>query len=62
MASSTTRERYSFGNLEEPLELPDLLAIQRESFKWFLEEGLANTFRDISAVKVYITLALDSNS
>ena len=51
MASSTTRERYSFGNLEEPLELPDLLAIQRESFKWFLEEGLANTFRDISPIK-----------
>jgi DNA-directed RNA polymerase subunit beta len=51
VASSTTRERYSFGNLEEPLELPDLLAIQRESFKWFLEEGLANTFRDISPIK-----------
>ena len=48
---STTRERYSFGNLDEPLELPDLLAIQRESFEWFLNEGLANTFRDISPIK-----------
>ncbi|MGA1034925.1 MAG: DNA-directed RNA polymerase subunit beta, partial [Ilumatobacteraceae bacterium] len=48
---STTRERYSFGNLEEPLALPDLLAVQRESFQWFLEEGLANTFRDISPIK-----------
>ena len=46
-----SRERYSFGNLKEPLELPDLIAIQRESFDWFLEEGLANTFRDISPIK-----------
>jgi DNA-directed RNA polymerase subunit beta len=45
------RERYSFANLDEPLELPDLIAIQRESFQWFLEEGLANTFRDISPIK-----------
>ncbi len=48
---STSRERYSFANLDEPLELPDLIAIQRESFRWFLEEGLAQTFRDISPIK-----------
>jgi DNA-directed RNA polymerase subunit beta len=47
----TSRERYSFGNLDEPLELPDLIAVQRASFDWFLEEGLANTFRDISPIK-----------
>jgi DNA-directed RNA polymerase subunit beta len=46
-----SRERYSFGNLREPLELPDLIAVQRESFEWFLDEGLANTFRDISPIK-----------
>ncbi len=48
---STSRERYSFANLVEPLELPDLIAIQRETFEWFLNEGLANTFRDISPIK-----------
>jgi DNA-directed RNA polymerase subunit beta len=37
--------------LDEPLELPDLIAIQRESFDWFLNQGLANTFRDISPIK-----------
>ena len=47
-ARSTIRERYSFANLAEPLELPDLIAIQRESFEWFLNQGLAETFRDIS--------------
>ena len=50
-SASTSRERYSFANLVEPLELPDLIAIQRESFDWFLNEGLANTFRDISPIK-----------
>jgi len=48
---STHRERYSFANLSEPLELPDLIAIQRASFEWFLHEGLAETFRDISPIK-----------
>ncbi|MFV2040092.1 MAG: DNA-directed RNA polymerase subunit beta, partial [Acidimicrobiales bacterium] len=38
-------------NLKEVLELPDLIAIQRSSFRWFLQEGLANTFRDISPIK-----------
>ena len=33
------------------LELPDLIAIQRESFEWFLDQGLAETFRDISPIK-----------
>jgi DNA-directed RNA polymerase subunit beta len=47
----TARERYSFANLNEPLELPDLIAIQRESFEHFLAEGLAETFRDISPIK-----------
>ena len=51
MASTTSRDRYSFANLVEPLELPDLIAVQRESFDWFLNEGLANTFRDISPIK-----------
>jgi DNA-directed RNA polymerase subunit beta len=48
---STSRERYSFANLAEPLDLPDLIAVQRESFDWFLNEGLAETFRDISPIK-----------
>ncbi len=52
MASrSVSRQRYSFANLSEPLELPDLIAVQRESFQWFLDEGLAETFRDISPIK-----------
>src|SRR5213076_3542939 len=33
------------------LPLPDLIAIQRDSFKWFLDHGLAETFGDISPIE-----------
>jgi len=49
-ARSVARDRYSFANLDEALELPDLIAIQRESFKWFLDAGLAEAFRDLSPI------------
>jgi DNA-directed RNA polymerase subunit beta len=60
VSSRPVRERYSFANLEEALELPDLIAIQRESFRWFLEQGIAETFRDISPIKDFTeTLQLE---
>ncbi len=59
-AAPTIRDRYSFANLDEVLELPDLIAIQRKSFDWFLAQGLANTFRDISPIKDFTeTLQLE---
>ena len=45
------RERFSFSNLGEVLPLPDLIAVQRDSFRWFLDNGLAETFRDISPIE-----------
>ena len=45
------RERFSFANLDEVLPLPDLISVQRDSFRWFLDEGLADTFRDISPIE-----------
>ena len=54
------RERYSFGNLEDTHELPDLIAIQRESFQWFLNHGIADTFQDISPITDFSeTLSLE---
>ena len=54
------RDRYSFGNLDEVLALPDLIAIQRESFKWFTDHGLAEAFRDISPIRDFTeTLSLE---
>ena len=59
-ARSVLRDRYSFGNLDEVLELPDLIAIQRESFQWFLYQGLAEAFRDISPIRDFTeTLSLE---
>ena len=46
-----TPERFSFANLDEVLELPDLVAVQRDSFNWFLNRGLAETFDDISPIE-----------
>ena len=52
MASrASARERYSFASLPETLELPDLIAVQRDSFEWFLKEGLKEAFDDISPIK-----------
>ena len=50
---SSSHERYSFANLPEHLELPDLIAVQRESFEWFLSEGLKETFNAISPITDY---------
>jgi len=58
--STRIRDRYSFANIEEVLPLPDLIAIQRESFEWFLERGLKETFADISPIKDFTeTLQLE---
>ena len=59
-ARPTVRDRYSFANLDEVLELPDLIAVQRDSFDWFVNRGLAETFRDISPIKDFTeTLQLE---
>jgi DNA-directed RNA polymerase subunit beta len=47
------RERLSFSKLQEVLPLPDLVGIQRHSFDWLLEEGLAQVFKEISPIEDY---------
>ena len=51
MARPAPRERLSFGKLREVLALPDLIAVQRESFQWFLDEGVAEVLRDMSPIE-----------
>ena len=59
-ARPLVRERYSFGSLEEVRELPNLIAIQRDSFRWFLDQGIADTFRDLSPITDFSeTLSLE---
>ncbi len=41
--------RMSFGKINEVLDMPNLIEIQKNSYKWFREEGLREVFRDFSA-------------
>ena len=45
------RNRYSYSKIDEVLKMPNLLAIQKNSYEWFLKEGLAETFEDISPIQ-----------
>ncbi|MGH9000496.1 MAG: DNA-directed RNA polymerase subunit beta, partial [Acidimicrobiia bacterium] len=51
MARLAARQRFSFAKLREVMPLPDLVAVQRDSFKWFLEDGIAETLTDISPIE-----------
>ena len=45
-----SRERVSFSKIPEVLPLPDLIAIQRESFGWLLQEGLREVLEEVSPI------------
>ena len=45
--------RMSFGKIDEVLKMPNLIEVQKNSYKWFLEEGLKEVFRDVSAITDY---------
>ena len=44
------RERRSYSKISEVLELPNLIEIQTDSYKWFLDEGLREMFEDIMPI------------
>ncbi len=43
--------RKSFAKINEVLEMPNLIEVQKKSYQWFLDEGLKEVFRDISSIK-----------
>ena len=45
--------RMSFSKIEEALELPNLVEVQKKSFRWFLDTGLDEVLRDVSPVCDY---------
>ena len=45
--------RKSFARTEEIREMPNLLEIQKSSYKWFLETGLREVFKDVDSVTDY---------
>ncbi|MCL2592265.1 MAG: DNA-directed RNA polymerase subunit beta, partial [Defluviitaleaceae bacterium] len=45
--------RVSYSKINEVLEMPNLIEVQKDSYKWFLEEGLKEVFEDISPITDY---------
>jgi len=45
--------RRSFSKIDEALEMPNLIEVQKKSFKWFLEEGLMEVLHDVSPITDY---------
>ena len=45
--------RMSFSKIDEPLSMPSLIEIQKESFNWFLEKGLMEVLEDVSPITDY---------
>ncbi len=44
-------KRVSFGKLKEVLAIPNLIEVQRKSYRWFLDRGLKEALSDISPIK-----------
>ena len=47
------KERMTFSKINEVAEMPNLIQIQTDSYKWFVEEGLREVFEDVSPIKGY---------
>ena len=45
--------RKSFSRIDEITEMPNLIEVQKKSYKWFLEEGLRQVFQDVGAITDY---------
>ena len=49
--SAVQNSRLSFAKIPKVLDIPDLLIIQKDSFKWFMEEGLNDILTEISPIE-----------
>ena len=47
------RTRMSFGRVKEVADMPNLIEVQLDSYKWFLKEGLYEVFDDINPISNY---------
>ena len=45
--------RMTFSKINEVIDMPNLIEIQKDSYKWFVEEGLKEVFGDMSAITDY---------
>lgn len=55
-----TNTRMSFSKIDEVLEMPNLIEVQKKSYQWFLKQGLKEVFADVAAISDYTgNLVLD---
>ncbi|MBU1942829.1 MAG: DNA-directed RNA polymerase subunit beta [Actinobacteria bacterium] len=60
VALHSRRKRTTFARIPEVLPVPDLIAIQKDSFEWFMGDGLKEIFRDISPIEDFTgTMAVE---
>ena len=52
-SANSKKVRMSYSRQKEVLEMPNLIEVQKDSYKWFLEEGLKEVFADISPIADY---------
>ncbi len=45
--------RMSFSKIEEPIQMPDLLEVQKGSYRWFMEKGIQEVLEDVSPIVDY---------
>ena len=45
--------RYSFSKIDEKLEMPNLIEVQKESYEWFLNDGMREVLEDVSPLVDY---------
>ena len=45
--------RMSFAKINEVLEMPNLIEVQKNSYNWFLNEGLREVFNDVASITDY---------
>ena len=50
---NTKKMRMSYSRQKEVLEMPNLIEVQKDSYQWFLKEGLKEVFDDISPIADY---------
>ncbi len=45
--------RQSFGKIDDVIDMPNLIEVQKKSYQWFLDEGLKEVFKDVSGITDY---------
>ena len=48
-----TKTRKSYGKIQEVMQMPNLIQVQKDSYKWFLEKGLKEALKDMAEITDY---------